>query len=161
MVMLLDGPAAPIAAFRRSPDGGRTGGCTAELQRQRLEHSGGRRPTTILPRDAKPEIRVVGAAKPLGRRGYPAAENSRRPPLRTRSALPSDRPLEGRGRGPFPARERSREPTRSTNWETGVELIVGGRPHSSRSGIGARPPGQAGRARPRGVHRRRVDRGLR
>src|SRR5216683_6315314 len=70
------GLAAPIAACeaitRRQAGRGRTASGRSA--------SGGRRAAAILSRDAKPE------AYAACRVGHPAAENSRRPPLRPRTA---------------------------------------------------------------------------
>src|SRR5713101_6546239 len=76
MVMPSLGLAAPIAACeaitRRQAGWGRTASGRSA--------SGGRRAAAILFRDAKPEAHAAC------RMGHPAAENSRRPPLRPRPA---------------------------------------------------------------------------
>src|SRR5229473_4016506 len=76
MVMPFLGLAAPITACeaitRRQAGWSRTGSGRSA--------SGGRRAAAILSRDAKPEAHAVF------RVGHPAAENSRRPPLRPRPA---------------------------------------------------------------------------
>src|SRR5712691_10071921 len=76
MVMSSLGLAAPIAACeaitRRQADRGCTAGGRSA--------SGGRRAAAILSREAKPEAHAACCV------GHPAAENSRRPPLRPRPA---------------------------------------------------------------------------
>ena len=117
MVMSLLGSAAPIAAFWRSPDGGRTGPAP---------------PSAATAAGAQRRTAGGGYFASRCKAGLcPAAENSRRPPLRARAACPSDRPLEGSRRGCFREGSNQGEPTRSTIWRPSVALIIPARPRSS------------------------------
>jgi len=157
MMMLLVGLAAPVAAFRRSPDGGRTGAAPPSVSDsgRSTAQDGGRRLFCFA---MQSRTSGISAAKQLRRvavrqRKIAAGRRCGPGPLAVRSPFGSPRAR------PFSGRERSQGRRLSQTWETGVGLIVRGRRHSS--GIGAHLPGRAGRARPHEVHQRRVDRGHR
>jgi hypothetical protein len=84
MVVPLLGLAAPIAAFRRSPDGGRTGPAPQSLSDngRSAAEDGGRRLFCFAMQSR--ETGGLGNLT-LGMK-IPAAENSRRPPLWARTA---------------------------------------------------------------------------
>ena len=139
------GSAAPIAAFWRSPDGGRTepappSAATAAGAQRRTAGGGYFVSRCKAGRSGSPRGEPGGVS--IRRRKIAADRRCGPGPLAVRS------PSGGRGRSPFPARERSREPIRSTSWRASVALIVPSRPRPSTAGIGAHRPGQVARARP-------------
>src|SRR5262245_51531607 len=155
MVVPLLGSAAPIAAIRRSPDGGRTGPAprSAGDHGRSAAEDGGRRLFCF----AMQSREIEGLANLT--RGIPAAENSRRTPLWARTACCPIALWKARGRSPF---REGRIPgtnakDRSEN-ELGVIIQTPTRPSSS--GTGAHLPRQAGGARPREYIRRQGGGGL-
>ena len=124
--MLLVGLATPVAAFRRSPDGGRTGAAPPSVSDsgRSTAQDGGRRLFCFA---MQSRTSGISAAKPLRRvavrrRKIAAGCRCGPGPLAVRSPF-----LEGRGRGRSSARQRSPGADAVTTWETGVGLIVRGR----------------------------------
>src|SRR5262249_62090385 len=97
-------------------------------------------------------IRGAAAGRPAGRGGGGATAGGEKcpaPAVAGPGRLPSDRPLEGRGRSPLSGKGAiTGEPVRSPSWRASLALIVPTRPRPPSSGIEGHLPGQAGSARP-------------
>src|SRR5262249_56562641 len=90
-----------------------------------------------------------GPARPAGGGATPGGEKQPRTAVAGPGRLPSDRPLEGRGRSPLSGKGAiTGEPVRSPSWRASLALIVPTRPRPPSSGIEGHLPGQAGSARP-------------
>ena len=142
---------------RRPPDGGRTGPAPPSVATaaavQRRTAGGGYFVFAMQSRVVPHAADRVGCRDwvPRGLPGgvsIPAAKNSRRPPLQDPDRPPSDRPLEGRGRGSFRHGSHRCAPMRSTDWRASLGLIIPIVAGRSSSGTGRRLPGQAARAGP-------------